>query len=122
MNILLIEPDKLLASQYAGFLNGKGYSVRHADNAQDAVLAADRQSPDLVIIEPLLASHSGIEFLYEFRSYGEWQSVPIIVLSRATADDLGLNDKARQDMGLTVLYKPETTLDKLDSAIIRTKQ
>lgn len=121
MNILLIEPDKLLASQYAGFLNGKGYSVRLADNAQDAVLAADRQSPDLVIIEPLLASHSGIEFLYEFRSYGEWQNVPIIVLSRATADDLGLNDKARQDMGLTVLYKPETTLDKLDSAIIRTK-
>lgn len=121
MNILLIEPDKLLASQYAGFLNGKGYSVRHADNAQDAVLAADRQSPDLVIIEPLLASHSGIEFLYEFRSYGEWQNVPIIVLSRATADDLGLNEKARQDMGLTVLYKPETTLDKLDSAIIRTK-
>lgn len=121
MNILLIEPDKLLASQYAGFLNGKGYSVRLADNAQDAVLAADRQSPDLVIIEPLLASHSGIEFLYEFRSYGEWQNVPIIVLSRATADDLGLNEKARQDMGLTVLYKPETTLDKLDSAIIRTK-
>lgn len=119
MNILLIEPDKLLASQYTGFLSGKGHSVRHADNAQDAVLAADKQSPDLVIIEPLLASHSGIEFLYEFRSYGEWQAVPIIVLSRATADELGLNDKARQDMKLTVLYKPETTLDKLDSTILR---
>ena len=119
--ILIIEPDNLLLKQYSTVLSEVGHEVRGVGNAQAAILAADKSSPDLVILEPLLATHSGMEFLYEFRSYAEWQNTPIIILSRITPEELGLNAAIRQNLHIhMVLYKTETSLKKLVSSVQET--
>lgn len=116
--ILLIEPDKILASQTEEFLASKGYQVTVAHTAQVAIVEADRKSPDIVVLEVLLTKHSGIEFLYEFRSYTEWQNVPVIIFSRVTKSELGLFAKTLSDLHIRgVLYKPTASLDKLGSLI-----
>jgi two-component system phosphate regulon response regulator PhoB len=71
-NILLIEPDRLLAEIYQRALSSEGHNVVVCAGAQSAILSADQSTPDLVILELQLVEHSGIEFLYEFRSYSEW--------------------------------------------------
>lgn len=119
MKILLIEPNALIAAQYAGYLSDRGHEINKVTDAQEAILAADKNTPDVVIMEPLLAAHSGIEFLYEFRSYGEWQDIPVIVISRVRAGKLGLNDKNSKELKVTALYKPEITLQKLAAAVER---
>lgn len=114
-HILLIEPNTLLAKTYTETLEHAGHSVAHANGAQAAVNAADSRQPDMVILELQLPQHSGIEFLHEFRSYGEWQHIPVVIHTMIPAASLA--DSAgvlRRDLGVRViLYKPQTTLHDL---------
>lgn len=110
--ILLIEPDAILARQYQEAL--ASYDLAWARDAQVAINTADTQSPDLVIMELLLAGHSGIEFLYEFRSYADWKQVPIIIMSRLNRADVPVHDAALEQLGVKAyLYKPDTSLGAL---------
>lgn len=115
MNILLVEPDMILAKTYFRALKSAGHKVVCCTNAQQAIFAADKTTPDVVLLELQLVSHSGIEFLYEFRSYAEWQEIPAIVLSHVPpAEFMDSWELLQQELGVTVyLYKPHTTLVKL---------
>jgi DNA-binding response OmpR family regulator len=116
--ILLIEPNKLQARQYQEYLVGIGYEVVWVQAAQDAVNAADKSKPDLIIMEILLTAHSGIEFLNELRSYPEWLVVPIIILSRLPPGDFNTDAKTLERLGIAwYLYKPDTSLQKLKERI-----
>jgi DNA-binding response OmpR family regulator len=79
-NILLIETDRLLAKNLSKYLTKFGHEVSWHVEPQAAMDSADQKCPDVIVLDLLLAnSRSGIEFLYEFRSYPEWQhhqSVP----------------------------------------------
>jgi DNA-binding response OmpR family regulator len=113
--ILLIEPDRVLAETYVQALMHAGHEVQAAGGAQAAVMSADAIRPDLVIVELQLVAHSGIEFLYEFRSYSDWQDVPVIIHSNVPPHEF--NDSAgllRDELGVRdYLYKPRTTLVEL---------
>jgi DNA-binding response OmpR family regulator len=114
LKILLIEPNKLLASQYSSSLISAGYEVLWCQDAQESITVADKHHPDIVITELALSSHSGIEFLYEFRSYSEWQNIPVIILSRLSQDNSGIDSKTLQKLGVKAfLYKPDTNLKSL---------
>lgn len=117
MQILLIEPDKLLASTYAQALEQAGHIVWVVHDAQAAIDAADNHSPELVILELQLVEHSGIEFLYEFRSYPEWQAVPVMVHSW-TPLDTQIAQILQQKLYVTSChYKPQTTLQQLLASV-----
>ena len=114
-NVLLIEPNTVLATMYTQALLHAGHSVAHATGAQSAVDAADRQLPDVVILELQLPNHSGIEFLHEFRSYAEWQTVPVIVNTALPPAHMArASEPLRRDLGvLEILYKPRTSLQDI---------
>jgi DNA-binding response OmpR family regulator len=118
--ILLIEPNSLLAGQYQAVLHHGGHEVSWCANGQDGIEQADGINPDLLILELLLPGHSGVEFLYEFRSYADWQDLPAIVLSSVPRPELKLDAKSMTDLGVvTYLYKPETPLAKLLRSVNR---
>ncbi|GAC1498969.1 MAG: hypothetical protein NVS1B10_01200 [Candidatus Saccharimonadales bacterium] len=121
-NVLLIEPDRILAETYASYLSDSGYQVVACAGAQAAIIAADQTRPDIIILELQLIEHSGIEFLYELRSYPEWQDIPVVIHSwvpiiefkdtwTALSDELNVHD---------YLYKPQVTMKKLESCIEKT--
>lgn len=118
-HVLLLEPDRVLAQTYCQALTAAGHSVVPCASAQAAVLAADDRRPDVVILELQLIEHSGIEFLYEFRSYQEWQSLPVIahtVVPFAEFD--GCWPLLREQLGLReYLYKPHVSLRRLLAAV-----
>jgi DNA-binding response OmpR family regulator len=124
--ILLIEPDRPLAKTYSGALKQAGYKVSAVTGSQDAIYAADKLTPDVVVLELQLVGHSGIEFLYEFRSYPEWQDIPVIIHSNVPYAELkdGWPILSEQ-LGVSLYrYKPATKLDKLVSSVneaIKTK-
>lgn len=112
--ILLIEPDSQVADQVKAQLVSAGYEVVWSRGAQAAIHAVDQKTPQLIIMELVLANHGGIEFLYEFRSYAEWRTVPVIIFSRLQRREAGLTDQALVELGVTeYLYKPETSLQRL---------
>jgi DNA-binding response OmpR family regulator len=118
-HVLLLESNTVLTATYTAALHHTGYTVTAVDTAQAAIHAADMTRPDIVVLELRLAGHNGIEFLHEFRSYPEWQNVPIIVHTALTPTRLALGrDALRRDLGVSnVLYKPLTSLEALLHAI-----
>jgi len=117
--ILLVEPDKILAETYGQALASAGHQVAVRAGAQAAILAADQAQPDLVILELQLVEHSGIEFLYEFRSYGEWQAIPVIIHSSVPPAEFTDSWPILQgQLGVNAyLYKPHASLQQLINAV-----
>lgn len=115
MKIILLEPDKVLADTYRDLLIQAGHRVVMCASAQAAIFAADDLQPDLVIMELQLTGHSGIEFLYEFRSYDDWTDVPVIALTNVPAGEFdGCWDLLREQLGVRAYhYKPLTSLRML---------
>jgi DNA-binding response OmpR family regulator len=115
MHILLLEPDRVLAGTYRRALEAAGYTVTMCASAQSAIFASDTIKPDLVILELQLIEHSGIEFLYEFRSYPEWQDVPVIMQTSVPGKEFDNSwDMLGKQLGVKAYhYKPFTNLKTL---------
>jgi len=119
--VLLLEPNKLLLKNIRDFLKIKGFEVSACDNAQAGINAADNKKTDIVVVELLLSGHSGVEFLYEFRSYDEWSNVPAIIFTSLHRGELNLPDERLKELGVVmVLDKSKSSLDKLVTRINRT--
>lgn len=118
MRILLIEPDRILARTYTAYLRHEGCEVRHAANAQSAVHALDKQEPDLVVLELQIPRHNGVEFLYELRSYSDWQHIPVIAHTFLAPGSMDLSSQLLKALGIIeYLYKPATSLQHLGKTV-----
>ncbi|MDQ3123334.1 MAG: response regulator [bacterium] len=116
--VLLLEPNHILGDQYSKYLKKHGYQIKWCQTGQQAIFKTDFSKPNLIITELLLAAHNGIEFLYELRSYPEWQDIPVIILSRLQRSQLAVSDKMLDELGVQhFLYKPETSLKRLKSHV-----
>ena len=113
-HILLIEPDRSLAESVTEALSSKKTKVAWVTGAQEAIASADKQCPDLVILELGLPSHNGIEFLYEFRSYNEWVTIPVIMF---TMQQVAAPELLKKLGVISYLYKPTTALAKLGQVV-----
>lgn len=114
-NILMLEPDAVLARTYRQAFELSGYEVRRSVSAQDAVFQVDEVPPDVILVELQLVAHSGIEFLYELRSYTEWQHIPVLIHSCIPPSEFdGSMQLLKQFLNVrSYLYKPHTSLQTL---------
>jgi DNA-binding response OmpR family regulator len=117
-SILLIEPDMVLAITMREYLESLNHHVQWRSDAQSSINSADETAPDLVILELQLAQHSGMDFLYEFRSYPEWQHVPIIILSSIAGSEIETSSIMWQQLEVVAYYyKPETKLSYVGQTV-----
>lgn len=118
-NILMLEPDKVLGNTYQKALEHEGHGVRRTVSAQDAVFQVDELLPDLILVEIQLVAHSGIEFLYELRSYADWQRIPVLIHSCIPPLEFEESMELFKTMlhVRAYLYKPHTTLQTLLRAV-----
>jgi len=118
-HILVLESNTLLAATYAQAFTYSGYTVAVAHDAQQAITAADERTPDVVVLELQLPGHNGVEFLHEFRSYPEWQMIPVIVNTVLPPVRMhGLRQALQKDVGVSaIFYKPTTSLEALCRAV-----
>lgn len=99
-------------------LDMHGHSVCWARNAQTAVDAVDTELPDVIVLELQLGLHNGIEFLYEIRSYPEWQAIPILLYTmNRRAADTAFAETLYQLGVQGIYYKPEVNPRQLRQKI-----
>ena len=87
-NIFILEPDNLLAGNLRSFFANANHTAYVHSDPQSALTTADEYKPDIVITNLQLAGRSGIEFLYEFRSYSDWQNIPVILLGHLRNEEM----------------------------------
>ena len=116
MRVLIVEPSKDMARIIKDYLDSKGFTAYIAHTSQEGIYIADKNKPDIVILELLMSGHNGLEFIYEFKSYNDWFDIPIVIYSDLSAEELGPVAGWEEDMNITGhFYKPAVSLEKLSS-------
>ena len=84
--ILLVEDfdDTRLMTKL--WLTKKGYRVVEAENGEQAVVAAQREHPDLIIMDMMMPGVDGLDATRQIREYRSLQATPIVAVSAYGAD------------------------------------
>lgn len=118
MKALLLESDRVVSKCITDELSKRNVQTTVAVNGEDAISAADETAPDIVICDLSLYSHSGTEFLYEFRSYSDWQHIPIVIFSSLEVPKSVVKSKDWKLLNISkTLYKPDDSLQRLGDEI-----
>jgi DNA-binding response OmpR family regulator len=118
MRILIVEPSKDLARVIGESFEGGDIITDVANTAQAGISCADKNKPDIVILELLIREHNGLEFVHEFKSYQDWFDIPIVIYSDLSAEELGRAVGWAEDMNIVKhFYKPTVTLEELNNYV-----
>ncbi len=79
--VLVVEDEEPLADLLRYNLEAAGYNVVHAASGEDAEVLVTEEAPDLVILDWMLPSASGIEICRRLRARSDTRQVPIIMLT-----------------------------------------
>jgi two-component system phosphate regulon response regulator PhoB len=79
--ILVVEDEAPLAEILRYNLESEGFIVAHAASGEEAEVLATETKPDLIVLDWMLPSVSGIELCRRFRSRPETSGVPILMLT-----------------------------------------
>ncbi len=79
--VLVVEDEAPLAEVLRYNLEAAGFLVVHAANGDDAELLVAEERPDLILLDWMLPSVSGIEICRRLRNRSETRHVPIIMLT-----------------------------------------
>ena len=79
--ILYIEDDKLSARLMERLLVSKGYEFRHAGNGLRGIELANREIPDLILVDINLPDIDGLALTTRLRSLGPIKDKPIVAIT-----------------------------------------
>jgi two-component system phosphate regulon response regulator PhoB len=87
-SILVVEDEDSLATLLQYNLGKEGYDVSLSADGEEALLMIDERQPDLVVLDWMLPTLSGIEVCRRLRQRGATRNLPIVMLTaRAEESD-----------------------------------
>lgn len=108
--ILVVEDEAALATMLRYNLEKQGFRVEEAADGQEALTRIGEERPDLVLLDWMLPSLSGIEVCRQMRRRPETREVPVIMLTARAEDqdavralNLGADDYITKPFGIEAL-------------------
>jgi len=109
-DILLVDDEQDFLDPIAFWLEAKGYSVRVAENGQEAIKCIEKKIPDIILLDINMPVLNGIETLKHIRAnYG---NIPVIMIT-AEIERLPIF----QEMGISGFFPKEGTLEQLEALL-----
>ncbi len=97
--ILLVEDDTALAAVYKSRLELEGFEILEVNNGEDALSAAVKFRPDLVLLDAMMPKISGFDVLDILRNTPDTANIRVIMLTalsqpkdKERAESLGVDD------------------------------
>jgi two-component system phosphate regulon response regulator PhoB len=79
--VLLVEDESAQREVLAYNLEAEGFRVAAAENGEEALLLVDEVVPDIIVLDWMLPSVSGIEVCRRLKARSDTRNTPIIMLS-----------------------------------------
>ncbi|MDD5568812.1 MAG: response regulator [Candidatus Pacebacteria bacterium] len=115
--ILIIEDEKILSEMYRFKFAKEGYEVFNAMDVDDGLKIAEKEKPDLIILDILLPKRNGIYFLEKRKDIKGLEDVPVIILSNF--DDAETKNKAfalgAKEYLIKSNFNPKEILEKIST-------
>jgi two-component system phosphate regulon response regulator PhoB len=109
-HVLVVEDEDALAQLLKYNLEKEGYRVTVAMDGEEALVAAQENAPDLVVLDWMLPKAGGIEVCRRLRARQETRNTPIVMLTargeetdRVRGLDMGADDYITKPFSMTEL-------------------
>ncbi|MGX7895400.1 phosphate regulon transcriptional regulator PhoB [Tsuneonella sp. HG222] len=120
--LLLVEDDSSLAELLEYRFEKEGFAVRTTPDGDEALVMAEEDAPDLVVLDWMIEGTSGIEVCRRLRRNKPTASVPIIMLTAREAEDdriRGLETGA--DDYMTKPFSPRELIARVNAVLRRVR-
>jgi DNA-binding response OmpR family regulator len=121
-SVLVVEDDELLVKVLERLLTVGGFAVRAAGNGEEALEMAERERPDLIILDGMLPGMHGFEILRSLREAPGLGEIPVIFLTAQDREEdivrglsLGASDY------IVKPFKPKELMVRVTRALAQTQ-
>ncbi len=120
--ILIVEDDPPLAELLHWHISQAGFDILATADGEEALLLIEEERPDLVILDWMIESLSGIEVCRRIRRMGEMSSLPVIMLTARSAEDDRLRGlETGADDYVTKPFSPAELVLRVKAVLRRTR-
>ena len=121
--ILVVEDDTDIASLIVHYLGPAGHDSEVVANGSDALAAARRHPPDLVILDRMLPGLDGLEVCRALRADADLSAVPILMLTaRAEEVDRIAGFETGADDYVTKPFSPKELVARIAALLRRSRR
>jgi len=113
--VLLVDDDNEIIESMRTVLESKGYQISVARDGNAGLVSAERDAPDLVVLDMMMPRKSGFLVLERLKS--QRKDLPVIMITgnegsrhRAYAEMLGVNEYLRKPFAMEKLVKAVESL------------
>ncbi|MFH1175424.1 MAG: response regulator [bacterium] len=117
--ILLAEDDRFILEMYAEKLQANGHKVDLAEDGATAIELAEKNTPDLIMLDIIMPKKDGFEVLASLKKDKKLEKVPVILLT-----NLGQRQNIEKGlkMGATdyiikVHFTPAEVISKMEAVL-----
>ena len=115
--ILVVDDEARLVSLVETYLTQSGYGVITASNGAEALAIAQRENPELIILDLMMPVMDGYEFM---RAYRSKRDTPIIILTaRVDSDDKLAGFELGADDYIIKPFRPRELMARVKAVLRR---
>ena len=114
--LLVVEDDTQMMRLLKETLASEGFSVIETRSAEEALLHATSEHPDLMVLDLMLPGLDGMDFLDNVRKAAWGKHLPVVILTNVSPDDKIMTGVARDEPAF-YLIKANTSMAELVSKI-----
>ncbi len=103
--ILLVDDEGLMLALYKSHVERGGYQLLTAKSGEEGVQVANRELPDLIVMDVIMTGMSGLAALRELKIAEATKAIPVIILT-AAAGHATARKEAELGGALRFLSKP----------------
>jgi PAS domain S-box-containing protein len=85
--LLLVEDEPNTREMMRRTLEREGWRVAEASDGRAALEQLKTERPGLIVLDLMMPQMDGFEFLSEMRKNGDWQNIPVVVVTAKTLTD-----------------------------------
>ncbi len=117
--VLLVDDDLLVREIYARHLADRGYQVLPARDAKEALDLAQREAPQLIILDINLPDAGGLSVLRSLKNVGTTAAIPVIMITSAPDHRMCQEFARAGDAAgfLTKPFSPKQLLDEIQKVL-----
>lgn len=104
MSILIIDDDESVIRSLGTYLRKAGYKVLAAMDGVQAMMTAQKEQPDLIIMDIMMPGGDGLTVLDRLRVSTKTMTTPVIIISAYGEEDIAI--KAEQHGASKFFRKP----------------
>jgi len=121
-DMLLVEDDAALAELLVYHFKREDFDIRHTPDGEEALILAQERVPDIVLLDWMVESLSGIEVCRRLRRSQDTANVPIIMLTaRGEEEDRVRGLETGADDYVTKPFSPRELVARVGAVLRRVR-